>query len=482
MTAGPTPEAPRRGFFVNVGSLVSARAVLALSQILVLPIIARALTVEEFALMAMAMTVVVFCSVLSDAGLGRSLIRSPGYDLTEWSSVFWLLTGVGIALMLLILAIAPGWAAFYGETDLIPVLAALSVVPLFLALSAAPNAEIERRENYTGIASVQMATTVISLSLAVLLALAGAGVWALVAQQIAIAVIRLAGILWLTEFRPRLTFSARLLKPHLIFAKDALLISAISTVRAQVAVVAVGKGLGQSPLGLYSMSERFARVPQLGLAGPMSTVVYVRMAKAQDKPDRLVAIYLASLRLLSVALIPPLALLAVAGEAVFTILLSADWTPVATIFALSIPGLAIEAISVVCLACLFRATARTDLLVRLTIEATLLKSVLVVAAAAISLNAVALSLTIWGLLIAPRAWALAARIVPLRMADCLRTLAVPTAIGAAFAGLHIWIAGSSGIGYPAELALSAALAAAALGTTALVERRKIRAAIAVFQS
>ena len=166
---------PARGFFVSVGSLVSARAFLALSQILVLPIVARYLSVTDFALMAMAMSVVIFCIVLSDAGLGRSLIRTPTYDLDEWSSVFWLLVFVGIGLALIILAIAPLWAAFFDQPGLFWVLAALAPVPLMQAISAAPNAEIERRENYTGIAQVQMITTVVSLGLAVLLALARSG-------------------------------------------------------------------------------------------------------------------------------------------------------------------------------------------------------------------------------------------------------------------------------------------------------------------
>lgn len=120
---------PRRGFFVNVGSLVVARGFLAVSQILVLPILARFLSVEDFALMALAMTVVIFTSVLSDAGLGRSLIRARDFDQREWSSVFWLLVGVGALLCAAILAIAPLWAWYFEEPAVVGLMAVLSVVP-----------------------------------------------------------------------------------------------------------------------------------------------------------------------------------------------------------------------------------------------------------------------------------------------------------------------------------------------------------------
>ncbi|MEL6521825.1 MAG: oligosaccharide flippase family protein [Pseudomonadota bacterium] len=481
MSQSSAPK-PARGFFVNIGSLVSARAFLALSQIIVLPIVARHLTVEEFALMALAMTVVIFTQVLSDAGLGRSLIRSIDYDLEEWSTVFWLLVGVGVGLAAIIIAVAPLWAAFFDQPQLVGVLAALSIVPLCQALSAAPNAEIERRENYTGIAQVQMITTVISLGLAVALALAGAGVWALVAQQVALAVVRLAGILWLTEFRPQFTFVRSRIGKHLIFARDALAVSLIVALRGQAAVIAIGKGLGEQPLGIFSMSERFSRLPQYGLAGPASTVVYVRMAKAQKDPERLVQIYLASLRLLAAILFPTLAMIAAGGTAIFTVFLSETWAEVAPIFALSIAGLGVEAVSLVCIASLFRAVGRTEIQVRLSVEGAILRVGLVAAAAFISLHAVAISLTIWGLLIVPRGWILAQRVVPLDIRDCLKALAVPAFVSLAFVVLHLVLARVLELGNWAESGLAVVLSLLALGTVALVDLKNLKASVQFFQS
>ncbi|MCR9089522.1 MAG: oligosaccharide flippase family protein [Rhodobacteraceae bacterium] len=470
-----------RSFFVSVGSLVSARMVLALSQILVLPIVARLLSIEDFALMAMAMSVVVFSSVLSDAGLGRSLIRSKNMSDDDWSSVFWLLVGIGVGLFCAVQLIAPLAAHFYGEPAVWPLLSVLAIVPLCQAISAAPNAEIERRENYTGIARVQMITTVVSFSAAIALAFAGAGVWALVAQQVMLAVVRLIGILSLSRFRPKAVFVWSLLGPHLVFARDALTSSAISAASAQAGVVAIGKLLGTAPLGLYAMSQRFSRLPQFGLAGPMSVVVYVRMSKAQDDPARLIDIYLGSMRLLALLLIPPLAFIAVAGDAVFSVFLSEEWRHVAPVFALSIPGLAFEAITIVCLACLFRACGRTDLLVRLTFEGAILRIALVFIAAHISLQAVAASLTIWGLLYVPRGWALARRVVPLRTRDCLRVLALPVGITALFVVLFVILIGVYAPGEPVEVLIAIAFSLMAIGATALIERKPLGATIHIFK-
>ncbi len=472
-----------QGFFVNVGSLVSARLFLALSQIIVLPVVARYLSIEDFALMAMAMAIVVFCSVLSDAGLGRSLIRTEAYDEDEWASVFWLLVAVGIGLCAALLAVAPLWALFFEQQRLVWIVVVMSVIPLCQAISAAPNAEIERRENYTGIARVQMITTSVSLALAVVLAICGAGVWALVGQQVSLAFVRLAGIISLTQFRPKMIFKRKLLASHLVFARDALSVSAISAIRSEAAVVAIGRFLGETPLGLFAMSARFSRLPQFGLVGPMSTVVYVRMARFQSNLGKLVEIYLAAMYLMAAILLPGLAMVAVAGTAIFTVMLSAEWAPVAPIFALSIAGLAIEAIAVVLLACLFRAVGRTDLLVRLTVEGAVLRIVLVVAAAYFfSVEAVAISLSIWGFAIVPRGWHLAAKIVPLTVKACLTALLFPTIVSGCLIAAHVSLRRIFALGSVGEIGLSCFILLIGFLVIAVVQRQRIRSAIAIFKS
>ena len=98
MTAVDGMKKPGSSFFASVGALTASRVVLVVSQIAILPVIARFLTAADFGAFALAMSVVIFSQILSDAGLGRSLIRQPEVDELEWSSVFWLLAGVGAAL------------------------------------------------------------------------------------------------------------------------------------------------------------------------------------------------------------------------------------------------------------------------------------------------------------------------------------------------------------------------------------------------
>lgn len=256
-----------RHFLVNVGSLAGSRMFVALSQILVLPILARHLEVAEFGDVAIAMSVVLFAQLLSDAGFGRSLIRKADFDPVEWNSVFWLLTGIGLALAAALIAIAPLWSWLFDRPSLGPLVMALSVVPLLFSLSAVPTAMMERDRRFPTIASMRTMAAIAGFATAISLAMAGAGPWALVGQQIAIAAVQCGAATSLSGFRPLSPFKRTPLGHHLLFARNTLGVSFLMTAQRQIPMMMMGLGLGALPLGHFSMSQRIHNLPALGLAG-----------------------------------------------------------------------------------------------------------------------------------------------------------------------------------------------------------------------
>jgi O-antigen/teichoic acid export membrane protein len=243
----------------------------------------------------------------------------------------------------------------------------------------------------------------------------------------------------------------------------------------------VGRILGPVPLGVFSMSQRFSRLPQLGLAGPMSSVVYVRMAKNLHDPAGIARIYLAAMHVLAAAMLTPLAMIAVAGDSIFSLFLGDEWRPVAPIFALSIPGLALEAVAMVCLSCLFRAMGRTDLQVRFALESGALRIAMVSVAVFGGLKLMAFSLTLWGLAMVPRGWHLAARIIPLARADCLRVLLWPVGIAAAMAVAQPVIVALADLGRWGDAGLAIIISLIGVSLTFLGDRRALKASVAVFR-
>ncbi|WP_372675293.1 oligosaccharide flippase family protein [Aquicoccus sp.] len=416
-------------FLVNAGSLSASRIFLSLSQVLVLPVVARFLDPVEFGDMALAMSVVVFAHVLSDAGMGRSLIRQPQYDPAEWNSVFWLLTCVGLTLTLVILALAPIWANLFDRPQLLWLLSALSVLPLLNSLSAVSVARMEKDAQFPKLAVIRTVAGIVGLVALLALTVAGAGVWALVAQQIGLTASQAVWAIVQSRFRPGLPRNLVPLGGHTRFATDNVGVSLISTAQRQAPVLLIGAFIGTVPLGLFSMAQRFLNLPRPAVAGPIARVVFVKMTNVQDDGRKLADIYVASCLMISVATFPPIAVLAGSASSLFPLLLSETWAPAAMIFVLAAPGIMME-IAPSNVGILLQALDRTRLRLWMTVERTILRTLAIALAVPFGLEAIALVISVFSLVYLPRYIAFAQRVAPVSRRAVLRAMAIPAATSA----------------------------------------------------
>ncbi|WP_176473795.1 oligosaccharide flippase family protein [Actibacterium ureilyticum] len=470
-----------RKFVFGVAALTGARVFLALSQVVALPIIARYLTVEDFGAVALAMTIVIFSQILSDAGFGRSLIRSEQADHLEWSSVFWMLTGVGAGLFVLLQGIAPLWAGIFDLPQLHGFVAALAVVPFFSAVAAVPNAKLERDDRFPVLAITRAAAAASGIVTAIWMAVEGYGPWALIGQQIVLAFVMSVTGFVASGFRPALAFSSEGLKKHVQFARDNVGVSFIFTGQRQAAPILIKLFLGAAPVGLFAMSQRILNLPQTGLSGPMAQVAYVRMSRAQGDPARVGALYVAAIRFLSFMIIPGMAVLAASGHWFFPLALSDRWAEVATIFALAAPGFALEA-SIASAGVVFQAVGKTALRLRMATERAILRTLALAVAIPFGIEYAALAITIFTLLYTPRLWSFVNRIAPFDRRAALNALILPTFFGAmAWAGLalaeHMWT-----LGTVQRLLLSGGALLAGWGGCAAINWQRMRTDLKLFRT
>lgn len=416
------------GFLASVGALSAARAAALASQILVLPILARYLSPAEFGVVALAVGVAGFANLFSDAGMGRSLIRTPLSASDEWSSVFWFLTALGLVLTCALLGLAPLMVWFFDEPLLFEPLVALSTLPLMLAVNAAFAAEMEQRRAFAEIALSQTVGTAIALVAAVWLAVSGFGLWALVVQQLLMTGVRAIWVGVRSQFRPRMYFSRKALGAHFVFGRDITAASILGYIREQSTTLVVGKVLGAADLGLFAMTQRFARLPMFGLAGPFGQVLYVRLTRVAEDREAFREVVLSAMRLLGFAALPGMAAIAMIGETAFTLVLSERWAPVAPIFAAIAGGAALRAATHPT-AIALTALGLTGRRLRLTAEITVFWLVLLSATVTFGLIAIAAAHTLWMLLQLPRHWAYLSRACELTAGRFLRALA-PGAVAA----------------------------------------------------
>ncbi len=335
-----------------------------LVQLLSVPVLARFLSPEEYGLAAMAMPVILFLMMLADSGLGSSLVRTSETDEPAWHTCFWLSAGLGAVAAMAVVLISPVVAALLNEPRIRPILTALAAVIPLQTLTLVPGAALQQQRRFGSIAATEIASTGTSLGTAVACAVAGFGVWALVWQQIVFYAVRLTFTLALSPFRPRLIFDLRDASEHIIFGRNLLGATLISSGSRTLESFFIGRLCGPSALGVYAMAFQFARLPFMLVTGPLQYVLYPYIAALRDDKAKLAGLFLVLTRVLALVVCPAVGVIAAASDPVFHLLLSKKWGHAAPIFVLIAPAAALQPVTAI-LSTFLMGLGRTDVQMRL---------------------------------------------------------------------------------------------------------------------
>ena len=262
---------------------------------------------REFGVVAAAMTVIPMVYLLSDLGFSTYLLQTDEADQRSLSTAFWTSVAAGAVLSAGLAAIAPLLALAFRSPDLVAVLRALvlSVVPTVLA--GVPLALLRRAMAFRAVAVQALVAAVLGQVAAVVIALAGGGVWALVSQvvvsQWVIALLAWRSARWLPSF----ALSPQQFRHMAVFGLRVSGVDLVASLRVWAESWIITVVLGTPALGLFNISQRLVQVAQeLTTASlvPVSTVVF---AKVRESAGRLGSTYLKALGV-AYAVVSPLML------------------------------------------------------------------------------------------------------------------------------------------------------------------------------
>jgi PST family polysaccharide transporter len=259
-----------------------------LLQFLAFLLLARLVGPEAYGLVALAMAfVLVPQNLLVHGGWIEALVQRPELSRAEVDSVFWLLAGLGLASALLLLALAPWAASWFGLPELGPLLAALSLCPLLTSLMVVPAGLLQRRLALAPLALRSILGAGVGGAVAVTLAIAGAGPWALVANEIAWP---LAGVVVLglaAGHRPRALFVRRELRAIGRFALGITGDQLVTLGELFLPRVLLAAASGPITVGLWGLARKLFELSAELVTRPALRVALPGFARSSHDPKRL---------------------------------------------------------------------------------------------------------------------------------------------------------------------------------------------------
>src|SRR5699024_3708603 len=139
----------------------------------------------------------------------------------------------------------------FGRDAVVPIARGAAVVFLINGLSTQLRADLVRRMRFAALAAVDVAAQAVAIGLAVVLASAGAGVWALVAQQVCQAVGLLVGCALLVRWVPARPRRGVPMREFWTFGWNLAASQIVVYVGNNVDKLVIGSWLGAAQLGLY---------------------------------------------------------------------------------------------------------------------------------------------------------------------------------------------------------------------------------------
>lgn len=298
-----------------------------LVQLVVQIVMARLLAPDDFGALAIMLVFVNVGNVVVQSGLNTALVQSPEADEGDFSTVFWMSLAVSAVLYLAVFLAAPAVASFYQMDHLAWPLRALALALVVNAYNAVQVAWVQRALEFRKVFAATMASVAVSGALGIASALAGAGLWALVAQQLSYQLVSCAVLAAQVPWRPRLVFRASRARRLFSFGWKLLASGLLDVGYQSLSDLAIGKQFSASQLGYVSQGKRYPQALGSVLDGAIQPVMLSAVSRVQGDLPYAKRLVRRALKTSCYLVMPCMACFALAAEPLVRLLLGEQWLP-----------------------------------------------------------------------------------------------------------------------------------------------------------
>ena len=288
-------------------------------------ILARLLTPYDYGCIGMLAIFMVLAEAFIDGGFGSALIQKKRPTQEDYSTIFYWNLGVALLMYAVLYLCAPAIARFYDISLLCDVLRVQGLVLFIYAFNIVQRNQLWKQLNFKVLSVVTITTSIIALSVTIVLAYKGFGVWALVAQNLITAAIPALVFWFFIKWRPILVFSWKSFKDLFGFGFYMFLTHLVERFSTQLTGLVIGKIYNASTLGFYSKALGTERLASHSISSVMTQVTYPLYAEVQDKKAELVNMIKRLSTTISYITFPLMFILMLVAKPLFILLYSDKW-------------------------------------------------------------------------------------------------------------------------------------------------------------
>lgn len=250
-------------------------------------ILANTLFPEDFGLIHIITVFSAFLSIFIDSGFTVVLIQRKNITNRDYNTIFFFNLSAAIVLYILLFFLAPLISIWFGDERLILLSRTMCLTVIIQAFGIVQSSILMRNMHMKAFAISNIVPLLISGTIAVVLALAGYGPWALVAQALALATTR-SILLWVqNSWRPRIQFDKTSFMSLYSTGKNMFLTSFTGTLFQNLYPLIIGIWYSIKDLGYYAQADRWSKMGYTALGQALGQSLFPALSSIQDDPERM---------------------------------------------------------------------------------------------------------------------------------------------------------------------------------------------------
>lgn len=288
MSESPEDERPLKEATIRSAGIVYAMvAFTKLLNLIALVILARILIPRDFGLVTIAAVIIGIITLFKDFGLGAAYIQRRTDEEEAADIVFWSNIVLRFALYAVAFLVAPFGADFFGEPLVEPIIRVASLSFVIEALASVHGARLTKTMQFRKIAIITAVTATVNTISTVAFALAGFSYWSLVLGGLMGGPVNVALYWKMHSWRPGFSFNRRVARDMYTYGRDIVGINLAGFGVRNIDNFAVGKLIGSTGLGVYTLARRFGLYSGQNIVALLGRVLFPAYSKIQMQKDRL---------------------------------------------------------------------------------------------------------------------------------------------------------------------------------------------------
>lgn len=288
-------------------------------------ILAHYLSANDYGVVGMISIFISLAETITDSGLGQALILKKNTDDTDYSTVFWTNLVFSVFLYLILFFTAPFIARFYNMEILVKILRIKAIIIILQGLRLIQSTILQKELDFKKISIIYLTSSLISTTVAIILAILGWGLWSLVVKTLFDISIRTTLFWIIGKWKPKFVFSIKSFRELFSFGLVMLVTSLIITLYDEGQGLIIGKAFSAAVLGYYTQAVKLQEVPTNALAQIVNQVTFPVFSKLNDEKEKMKKGLKKIVVSISYIAFPMMVFFLVCAPQIFKLLFSSKW-------------------------------------------------------------------------------------------------------------------------------------------------------------